>query len=271
MWKVVTVAMIWCCLAILGSGRAAMGYEVAKVANGATIAGKIVFAGTPPAPRVFDGQKDPEVCGKERTLTRVVVNEGFLKGAVIVLEGVAKGKPFARQNFRGELPGEGEFRHGGGSGLSLEVRTKGCNFGPFTGVLTPHDPVRFLNHDPMRHTLHTFAVGGEKGGVLRTLHNRHLNPDRVIERTFEEGDLRKSRVVRFACNRHDFMQNWLYVVETPYFSISDEKGQFAIDQVPPGRYQLVAWHPILGLRKKEVTVEEGGQVELNFTFSRAGR
>lgn len=271
MRRVLICAMVLCPLTLLGYGRAATGYEVAEVVDGATIAGKIAFVGTPPSPRVFDVQKDQEVCGKERTLSRVMVNEGFLKGAVIVLEGVAKGKPFAGQTFRESSENGGEFRHAGGSALSLEVRTKRCNFGPFTGVLAPNEPVRFLNQDPMRHTLHTFSVGGEKGGVLRTIHNRHLNPGRVLERTFEEGDLRKSRVVRFACNRHDFMQNWLYVVETPYFSVSDEKGEFAIDQVPPGRYELVAWHPMLGLKRKEVTIEAGGRIDLDFTFLREER
>ena len=254
-------------LAMLGSTSEAGAYEIGEVANGGTISGRVTFAGTAPAPKWFAVEKDTEVCGRERALIEVAVQNGFLQGAVVVLEGVERGKPFAAERHRGGLPGEGEFRHGGGEHLSLEILTKGCNFGPFTGVVTSDEPVRFLNQDPMKHTLHSFSALGDKGRVLRTIHNRDIHADTAIERTFNTSKLKTSRVVRIACNRHDFMQNWLYVVKTPYFSISDQEGNFTIDQVPPGRYELIAWHPALGLKRQGVRVTPEGTVELSFEFS----
>lgn len=90
-----------------------------------------------------------------------------------------------------------------------------------------------------------------------------------MARTFEVDKLRGSRVVRITCNRHDFMQNWLYVVDHPYFAISDQDGRFAIHQIPPGRYTVLAWHPILGEQRQDVHIASGGQVTLEFRFSRA--
>ena len=267
MWRTVILARAIVPLAMLGSPHAASAYEVGEVVNGAVITGTVTFEGAPPEPKVFEVQKDPEVCGTERALIEVAVRNGSLKGAVIVLEGVVKGKPFTAQTFQDERPGEGEFRYGQGDNLSLEVRMKKCSFGPLTGVLASDQPVRFLNQDPMKHTIQTFVVRGRKGNILRTLHNRDVQPDALVKRTFSASKLKSSRVIRFRCNRHDFMQNWFYTVETPYFAISDENGHFSIDQVPPGRYKLVAWHPLLGVRKQEVIVTADGHMQVAFEFS----
>jgi len=32
------------------------------------------------------------------------------------------------------------------------------------------------------------------------------------------------------------------VARNPYFAITDERGHFAIEQVPPGAYTLIVWH-----------------------------
>ena len=85
--------------------------------------------------------------------------------------------------------------------------------------------------------------------------------------TMSSGKLKDSRMVRFACNRHDFMENWLYVVKNPYFALTDEKGQFVIDNIPPGDYTLRAWHPMLGLQEQEVQVTPGKALDTDFGFS----
>lgn len=241
----------------------AIAYEIAKVENGATISGRIAFTGSVPVPKQFVVEKDPEVCGHERELIELSAQDGHLQGAVVVLEGVKNGKPFAAGTYRGMPPGEGEFRYGEGAEMSLEVFPKTCNFGPYTGVLALNEPVRFLNRDPMKHVLQTFSASGDKGLILRTIHNRDIHPGVAIERSFDASKLKASRVVRIACNRHDFMQNWFYVVETPYYAISDQDGRFTIDQVPPGSYELVVWHPALGLKRQAVQVTPDENRKIN--------
>ena len=68
------------------------------------------------------------------------------------------------------------------------------------------------------------------------------------------------------CDRHDFMENWLYVVKNPYYAIADESGNFEIDQVPPGDYNLVAWHPVLGIKEQRVTITPQGSLPVDFEF-----
>ncbi|MGD9853125.1 MAG: hypothetical protein AB7T38_17900 [Nitrospirales bacterium] len=254
------------CLLLIVGALCAHAYEVGEVQHGGTIQGHVTFSGTPPAPLRFAVEKNPDVCGEERSLRKVEAHNGFLAGAVIVLEGVQKGKPFPAQSFSGTVPGEGEFRYQGGKALGLQVRTKGCNFGPFTGVVAADEPVQFANQDTIKHTLHTFAALDEKGTILRTVHNQDIHPQDTVDRTFDSSKLRGSRVVRMTCNRHDFMQNWLYVVDHPYFGITDEAGRFILEQVPSGTYTLLAWHPILGEQRQEVqvTAVAGFQAEFHF-------
>jgi len=254
-------------LIFMGWATMAQAYEVAEVRDGATIQGKVTFSGTPPEPLRFEVEKNPEVCGDQRSLVKVEAQNGLLKGAVVILEGIESGKPFAKQEFRGNPPGKGTFQYTGGETLGLRVNTENCNFGPFTGVLTPDEAVRFGNKDSIKHVLHTFVALDTRGSVLRTLHNRDIHPDGAFDRTFDSDKLKESRLVRITCNRHDFMQNWLYVVKNPYFAISDERGQFVIDNIPPGHYTFRAWHPVLGLQEQEVQAAPGKVLGADFAFS----
>ena len=267
MWRK-TIAMVSFSLTLLGGMSTGFSYEVQKVTNGATIAGRVAFSGTVPAPRTFEVKKGPEVCGEERSLAKVEVQNGFLKGAVVVLEGIAKGKPFEAQQFKGDSPNEGEFQHRGGDTLDLNVRLKNCNFGPFTGVVTPNQPIQFLNQDPIKHTLHTYVLKGKKATILKTVHNQQIPPQAEISKAFESKKLKHAHVVAMTCDRHDFMENWMYVVESPYFAISDPSGTFTIAEVPPGEYELVAWHPVLGIQKQAVSVTPHGTIQANFQFSK---
>lgn len=269
MWRAMMIAIALVLVSLFGSQAVgpASAYEVAEVVHGASVSGRVTFEGTPPPPKRFQVEKNPEVCGHERGLEEVAVRDGFLKGAVIVLEGVEKGKPFATRAYRAEPPGGGAFHYAPGDALGLEIRTKTCSFGPYTGVIAPETPIGFLNQDPMKHTIQTFVVRGRRSNIFRTIHNRDARPDSPFEKRFTAEQLDDSRVVKLICNRHDFMQNWFYTVQTPYFAISDENGSFTIDQVPPGRYQLVAWHPELGRLTREISLAEGGTIEEHFEFS----
>lgn len=263
---IIVMGCLW--LTIVGGLNTPFAYEVANVTSGATISGSIDFLGVPPAPIRFEVKKNPEVCGAERSLTKVEVNNNHLKGAVVLLRGVPQGKPFEAKNFRAERPNDGEFRYAEGDKLSLTVQTKSCNFGPYTGVLTSQDLVRVGNQDSIKHVLHSYAVRGRKASILRSVHNRDIFPGSEIEVEFTQKHLKNSSAVVITCDRHDFMENRFYVVDNPYFSISDQNGHYTIDQIPPGSYELVVWHPVLGEKKHEIMVEPNGNIEMNFEFSK---
>ena len=266
-WK--TIILSACVgLTIFGGLSPTLAYEVTEVKEGANITGSVDYLGVPPAPKRFEVKKNADVCGAERWLHKVEVHDNHLKGAVVLLRGVDQGKPFETKNLGGDPPNEGQFRYAGGNTLSLTVQTKGCNFGPYTGVLTSEELLRLKNQDSVKHVLHSFAVRGRKASILRSVHNRDIFPGSEIEVEFTDKHLKHSSVVAITCDRHDFMENRFYVVDNPYFSISDKKGNFTIDQVPPGRYELVVWHPVLGEKTQEITVEPNGNLNLHFEFAK---
>jgi hypothetical protein len=73
--------------------------------------------------------------------------------------------------------------------------------------------------------------------------------------------------MKVECDQHGFMQAWFYPVENPYYAVAGADGTYTIDQVPAGKYEVVAWHPILGHMEKEVTVGASGKASLDFEFT----
>lgn len=263
----VVSGMLCGCALLIAPMAVVEAYDLADVLHGGAVSGTAIFSGAAPEPRRFVVQKDADICGQERVLTDVDVRDGLLSGTVIVLEGVRKGKPFQARSYAGDPPGGGRFTYAAGREGALEIRSKGCNFGPNAAVVMAETAVEFVNEDPMTHTVHTYAVFGREGLIHRTLHNRDLRAHSSMEETFTSQHLKQSQIVRIGCDRHEFMQNWLYVVESPYFAITGRDGRFVIDGVPPGSYDLIAWHPLLGVRTHSVTLIGAEQVEVTVDLS----
>ena len=49
-------------------------------------------------------------------------------------------------------------------------------------------------------------------------------------------------VVQLLCNIHASMLGFVYVVDSPYYAQADGAGAFTIKGVPPGEYEVEAWH-----------------------------
>ena len=59
-------------------------------------------------------------------------------------------------------------------------------------------------------------------------------------------------LVHLRCNGgHVWMNAEMLVVAHPYYAVTDESGRFQFTDVPPGTYQIVAWHEGWGLAGKE--------------------
>jgi hypothetical protein len=62
--------------------------------------------------------------------------------------------------------------------------------------------------------------------------------DRVITRNMNTPGL-----VNLRCNGgHVWMNAEMMVVPHPYYAVSDQNGRFELTDVPPGDYEVVAWH-----------------------------
>ena len=61
------------------------------------------------------------------------------------------------------------------------------------------------------------------------------------------------------------MHGWFAVVKGPY-ATTDGKGDYTINNVPPGNYTVTAWQEDLGTQTQKVTVAAGKPGSADFTF-----
>jgi len=71
--------------------------------------------------------------------------------------------------------------------------------------------------------------------------------DKVISR-----QMTNAGVVNLRCNGgHVWMNAEMIVAPHPYYAVTDENGKFALTDVPPGQYEIVAWHEGWGVVREE--------------------
>ncbi len=225
-------------------------YESVPVPNGGTVQGKVMFKGTPPPPKVFELWRfpDKDFCGAisaqkgKRLFHEVIAGQaGGLKDVVVIIEGVQKGKPF---NF-----------------TSAHMEANVCQFLPYVSVVSDKRQITIANRDPVAHDLQGYAY--DLSGVDIVLHRPSLN----MQGTTDVVNLTKGRkIFTMQCGRHPYMQSWGYAIDNPYYAVTNLEGTFTIPQLPPGKYKVKAWHPILGSQEREVTVTSNGMATLEFTF-----
>ncbi|HEX6252275.1 MAG TPA: carboxypeptidase regulatory-like domain-containing protein [Gemmatimonadaceae bacterium] len=64
-------------------------------------------------------------------------------------------------------------------------------------------------------------------------------------------------VVQVFCHIHADMSGIVLVLDNPFYVVPDANGRFVIDGVPPGAYQLVAWHERIKPMYTPVRVDAG--------------
>jgi plastocyanin len=72
-------------------------------------------------------------------------------------------------------------------------------------------------------------------------------------------------LVRVFCEIHSHMSALVLVLPHPYFDTTDASGRYAIPNVPPGRYQLVAWNDRLRKKTREIEVAEA-DLQIDFVL-----
>src|SRR5205809_5108427 len=103
-------------------------------------------------------------------------------------------------------------------------------FHPPLLVIPVGGKVEFPNHDPFFHNVFSlfegkrFDLGLYEAGTTRDVH-------------FD-----KRGISYIFCNIHPEMSAVVVAVDTPYYGISDQRGQVVIRIVPPGRYVLHLWY-----------------------------
>ena len=98
-----------------------------------------------------------------------------------------------------------------------------------------------------------------------SLRNRAFNigqPPKSADR--ERVFTRPEGPIRLGCDFHKWMAAWIFVMDHPFFAVTDANGHFEIKGLPPGEYTFEAWHEEFG--DQRVTLSVNGSTKLNFTY-----
>jgi plastocyanin len=214
------------CIALVAVG---VWLGVAGSAGAATIKGTVQYVGAPVEPRKLPVTVDQFVCGKDKDAEELSLSpQRGVRNAIVSL---ASPPPDARWVF---------------STAPVFLDQQQCTFVPRVILVPVGGTVEFLNSDRLLHNIHSTSRAN-------AVFNRTQPKGRTIPITFT-----KPEIVRINCDLHGWMRAWVVVMEHPFHVITGSAGEFALDNVPPGKYTLSVWHETLGTVTKDVTVGDTG-------------
>jgi plastocyanin len=137
---------------------------------------------------------------------------------------------------------------------------KGLLFSPHILAVEVGTTVDFLNSDKVAHNVFwpSLMQGGKK------LPGKNLGTWPTGEKRAYKFD--QPGVASLLCNVHPEMAAYIVVVPTPYYATTDKSGNYKIENVPDGQYNVVAWHEGAKNSTKAVTV--AGDTKADLTVSK---
>lgn len=107
--------------------------------------------------------------------------------------------------------------------------------------------VQFRNDDRIYHNVFSIAKPNEFDGGIRASGSTYSH-------TFTSPG-----AVQLLCNIHSTMNAYVFVVDSPLYAKAQASGAFVIRGVPPGRYELAAWHEAASsITRKTIVVGADG-------------
>jgi plastocyanin len=197
---------------------------------GGTLRGTVRFTGATVEPKKLPVTVDHFVCGKEKDAEDLVLSpEKGIRNVVVSLQ-----PPPAGAKWPTFLP-------------SVQMDQGECVFVPRVVIVPVGGTVEFLNSDRLLHNLHSDSTKNHT-------FNRTQPRGRTIPIVFN-----KPEIIRVGCDLHPWMRAWVVVAEHPFYAVTDDQGEFVLENVPSGEYTLQVWQESLGTVTQDVTVrEEGG-------------
>jgi len=132
-----------------------------------------------------------------------------------------------------------------------KIVQKNKMFNPKVTIVQTGTSINFPNEDTVRH--HVYSFSPAKKFELKLYAGVPTNPI-----PFEQAG-----VVTLGCNIHDSMVGYIYVVDTPFFAKTDDKGK-AVLKLTDGQYNYQAWLP--GQNKpgteQKITIEGATEVKI---------
>ena len=204
----------------------ALGTSSLSAAEWGTLKGRIVVDGKAPTMKPIDSTKDAVCAAVKLTEETVVVGDkGGLKNVVVFVR--TKGVD-VHPDYKQE------------AGKKVVLDNKNCRFDPHVVGLWTEQTLVLKNSDP---TAHNSKVEGFANGAINPL----IPANGEVEQKFSAAETTPSPVT---CNIHPWMKGYIVIRDNPYFAVTDENGEFTIENLPAGKaLEFQVWHEGAGYVK----------------------
>jgi hypothetical protein len=218
-----------------------------------TVKGTVIFEGEPPDRPKLRRDTDP-ICAKvDKLVEDVVVTNGKLKDVLVRVKNGSLPPPKAAPKA---LPASAPPPAPAPPPALIDQ--KDCTYAPHVLGLVVGQKLAVRNSDGTFHNVH----GSIAGKLVWNKPAAPNDPDLTLDGSPHAGD-----VIDVVCDVHPWMHAYAVVQDHPVFAVTGEDGAFELTGLPPGRYTLEAWHPILGTRSLDVTIGKGAKANVTARFS----
>jgi plastocyanin len=138
---------------------------------------------------------------------------------------------------------------------ALKLEQKDRKFAPTVSVVTRGQQVEFINRDKIKHNVFSMSKA-------RQFDIGEMDQDQVGTVEFQ-----KTGIVDLYCNIHPNMNGSLLVVPNRAFAITNKNGEYQIDKIPVGEYNVFAWHALGNPVKQLIKITEGQMETVNWEVS----
>lgn len=202
-----------------------------------TIEGEVDFTGKVPTAGKLHREADPFCAKKTMTDPSVEVKGGKLENVwVNITKGAKDATP---------------------PSSVVEMDQKDCMYTPRVAVAVVGQKIQAKNGDPVLHNVHTYMGSS-------TLFNKGMPNDKAAP---IETSAKEAGVMKWKCDVHPWMRGYIGVSKSGLQAVTGADGSFKIENVPPGKYTIEAWHEKYGPKTQEVTVEAGKTAKVKFDYN----
>jgi len=215
---------------------------VAGPAFAGDIVGTVNYTGKVPTLKPIAMDADP-VCAKKHTTP--VKSEALVLGA-----GNTMGNVMVR--IKGPVAGKYPV-----PAAPVVIDQKGCQYHPHVLGIRVGQTLKLKNSDGLLHNVHALPKV-----------NTPFNMAMPANRTEADSKFGKEEgMFLVKCDVHGWMAAYVGVFSNPFFSVTGPDGKFKISGLPPGTYDVEAWHEKLGMKTTKVTVTAAKPAAANFSFA----
>lgn len=206
-----------------------------------TIRGQVKFSGTPPPNLKLPVGGNAECAALHAGPAydeAVLVKDGRLQNALVYVKSGLEKYVFAWPK------------------TPLRIANEGCIYVPRVAGAQTHQSIEFVDNDPTAHNIHGFSSQGDFNFTLL---------GKGITHAIKLG--RPELVMRVKCDLHPWMKGFVGVFDHPFFQVTGPDGTFEFRGLPPGEYEIEAWHETFGTQTRKAKLDAKGSLDVEFEFS----